>query len=194
MPLSGHPVVMRLPPTRQPGHHHEDDHHHDGDHHHEAEPAHGFLARLRHLLRPHSHEPASSVDAKLEASAEGMRALWISFAALGVTTLIQAAVVVLSGSVALLGDTMHNASDALIAIPLAVAFVTRPPTSEPALHLRVWPGGGPGRHRDRADDRAVVGPGCLGGDQQAGSPATGHGSGGRRRSRDCRFRRKRGRR
>jgi cation diffusion facilitator family transporter len=58
-----------------------------------------------------------------------MRALWISFAALGVTTLIQAAVVWLSGSVALLGDTMHNASDALIAIPLAVAFVLgrRPP-------------------------------------------------------------------
>ncbi len=58
-----------------------------------------------------------------------MRALWISFAALGVTTVIQAAVVVLSGSVALLGDTMHNASDALIAIPLAVAFVIgrRPP-------------------------------------------------------------------
>ena len=65
----------------------------------------------------------------MEASAEGMRALWISFAALGVTTLIQAAVVWLSGSVALLGDTMHNASDALIAIPLAVAFVLgrRPP-------------------------------------------------------------------
>lgn len=58
-----------------------------------------------------------------------MRALWISFAALGITTLIQATVVWLSGSVALLGDTMHNASDALIAIPLAVAFVLgrRPP-------------------------------------------------------------------
>ena len=58
-----------------------------------------------------------------------MRALWISFAALGVTTIVQAVVVVLSGSVALLGDTMHNASDALIAIPLAVAFVIgrRPP-------------------------------------------------------------------
>ncbi len=58
-----------------------------------------------------------------------MRALWISFAALGVTTLLQAAVVLLSGSVALLGDTMHNASDALIAIPLVVAFMLgrRPP-------------------------------------------------------------------
>jgi cation diffusion facilitator family transporter len=69
------------------------------------------------------------VDAVLEASAEGIRALWISFAALGVTTLIQAVVVAVSGSVALLGDTMHNASDALIAIPLVVAFVLgrRPP-------------------------------------------------------------------
>ncbi len=65
----------------------------------------------------------------MEASAEGMRALWISFAALGITTVIQAVVVALSGSVGLLGDTMHNASDALIAIPLAVAFVLgrRPP-------------------------------------------------------------------
>jgi cation diffusion facilitator family transporter len=111
---------MKLPPTRRPDHH-------DGDHHDDHE--HGSFAKLRHLLRPHSHEAASSVDANLEASAEGMRALWISFTALGVTTLIQAAVVVLSGSVALLGDTMHNASDALIAIPLAVAFVLgrRPP-------------------------------------------------------------------
>jgi cation diffusion facilitator family transporter len=84
---------------------------------------------VRHALRPHSHEPSATVDAALEASAAGMRALWISFAALGVTTLVQAGVVVLSGSVALLGDTMHNASDALIAVPLAVAFVVgrRPP-------------------------------------------------------------------
>ncbi|MGW6513702.1 cation diffusion facilitator family transporter, partial [Streptomyces niveus] len=32
-------------------------------------------------------------------------------------------VVILSGSVALLGDTVHNAADALTALPLAVAFV-----------------------------------------------------------------------
>ncbi|HUZ38923.1 MAG TPA: cation diffusion facilitator family transporter [Streptosporangiaceae bacterium] len=65
----------------------------------------------------------------MEASAEGMRTLWISLAVLGVTALIQAAVVVVSGSVALLGDTLHNAADALTAVPLGVAFVAgrRPP-------------------------------------------------------------------
>jgi cation diffusion facilitator family transporter len=49
---------------------------------------------------------------------------------LGVTALVQAAVTVLSGSVALLGDTLHNAADALTALPLAVAFIVgrRPPT------------------------------------------------------------------
>jgi cation diffusion facilitator family transporter len=47
-----------------------------------------------------------------------------------VTALIQAAVVVLSGSVALLGDTLHNLADALTAVPLLVAFslARRPPT------------------------------------------------------------------
>lgn len=66
----------------------------------------------------------------MEASAEGMRALWISFAVMVVTALIQALVVAFSGSVALLGDTMHNATDALIAVPLGIAFVLgrRPPT------------------------------------------------------------------
>jgi cation diffusion facilitator family transporter len=95
-----------------------------GSHGHEhAHPAPGVLDRLRHALRPHSHEAADQVDAALEASAEGMRTLWISLAVLGVTALIQAIVTVLSGSVALLGDTLHNAADALTAVPLAVAFL-----------------------------------------------------------------------
>jgi divalent metal cation (Fe/Co/Zn/Cd) transporter len=38
------------------------------------------------------------------------RALWLSLAGLGVTAAAQATVVVLSGSVALLGDTLHNSS------------------------------------------------------------------------------------
>jgi cation diffusion facilitator family transporter len=66
----------------------------------------------------------------METSAEGIRALWISLAVLGATTVIQAVVVAMSGSVALLGDTLHNAADALTAVPLGVAFVLgrRPPT------------------------------------------------------------------
>jgi cation diffusion facilitator family transporter len=113
-PASGH----------DPGHGHD----HEHDHHHE--PARGLAGRLRHLLRPHSHEAADQIDAVMEASKEGMRTLWISLGVLGATALIQAAVVVLSGSVALLGDTLHNAADALTAVPLGVAFVVgrRPPT------------------------------------------------------------------
>ena len=66
----------------------------------------------------------------MEASADGLRTLWLSLAALAVTALLQAVVVAVSGSVALLGDTLHNAADALTAVPLAIAFLAgrRPPT------------------------------------------------------------------
>jgi cation diffusion facilitator family transporter len=82
----------------------------------------GISARLRHAVHPHSHETAGQVDAVMEGSAEGMRALWVSLGVLGLTALIQAVVTALSGSVALLGDTLHNAADALTAVPLGVAF------------------------------------------------------------------------
>ncbi|MGW3633036.1 cation diffusion facilitator family transporter [Streptomyces sp. NPDC005122] len=82
-----------------------------------------FGHRLRHLLTPHSHEAADKVDVALESSARGMRALWVSLAVLGATALVQAVIVVFSGSVALLGDTVHNAADALTAVPLGIAFV-----------------------------------------------------------------------
>jgi Cation efflux family len=76
------------------------------------------IDRFRHVLRPHSHDAADKADAPMEASAEGIRALWISLAVLSGTALIQAAVVAVSGSVALLGDTLHNVADALTAVPL----------------------------------------------------------------------------
>ncbi|WP_083448682.1 cation diffusion facilitator family transporter [Actinoplanes rectilineatus] len=82
----------------------------------------GLGHRLRHLVTPHSHDSADKVDTALEASDEGMRALWISLAVLGVTAAAQALIVALSGSVALLGDTVHNVADALTAVPLGVAF------------------------------------------------------------------------
>jgi cation diffusion facilitator family transporter len=66
----------------------------------------------------------------LETSGEGLRALRLSAAVLGLTALVQAVVVAASGSVALLGDTLHNVADALTALPLAVAFALgrRPPS------------------------------------------------------------------
>ncbi|MEU2378929.1 cation diffusion facilitator family transporter [Streptomyces misionensis] len=96
------------------------DHHEHGPHQH-GTPS--LRHRLAHLLTPHSHETADKLDAALESSAQGMRALWVSLAVLGATALAQAAVVAVSGSVALLGDTVHNAADALTAVPLAIAFV-----------------------------------------------------------------------
>jgi Cation efflux family len=93
-------------------------------------PGRVHAGRLRHLLHPHSHQAADKVDAAMEASTGGIRALWVSLAVLGGTALLQAAVVAVSGSVALLGDTLHNAADALTAVPLGIAFVLgrRPPS------------------------------------------------------------------
>jgi cation diffusion facilitator family transporter len=51
-----------------------------------------------------------------------MRTLKISLVALAGTAAVQAAIVVASGSVALLADTIHNVADALTAVPLAAAF------------------------------------------------------------------------
>jgi cation diffusion facilitator family transporter len=74
------------------------------------------------VVRPHSHDAADSVDAALESADEGIRAVKISLVALGATAVTQALVVVLTGSVALLADTVHNFSDALTAVPLWIAF------------------------------------------------------------------------
>ncbi len=113
-------------------HDHTPDRHHGG-HNHGGGTAHApghsvsRLGRLRHrlahLVTPHSHETTDKVDTAMETSREGMRTLWISLAILGLTTIVQAVIVALSGSVALLGDTIHNAADALTAVPLALAFV-----------------------------------------------------------------------
>src|SRR5213078_616029 len=79
--------------------------------------------KIRHVVTPHSHDSADKVDPALESSRDGLRALWISLAALGATAALQALIFVFSHSVALLGDTVHNAADALTAVPLGIAFV-----------------------------------------------------------------------
>src|SRR5947209_7405568 len=99
---------------------HRDEHEHDREHDHGHQ---GLWARVRHAVGPHSHDHDRAVDSVLESSAEGLRTLWISLAGLAATALAQAVVVALSGSVALLGDALHNAADALTAVPLAVAFL-----------------------------------------------------------------------
>jgi cation diffusion facilitator family transporter len=113
--------------AREHGHTHDHDHGHDHAHEHDRD---GLLARLRHLVTPHSHDSAVAVDSALEASDRGIRALLVSLLVLGATAAVQAVVAVLSGSVALLGDTLHNVADALTAVPLGIAFWIgrRPPS------------------------------------------------------------------
>lgn len=83
------------------------------------------------MLGGHSHDPADQIDGVVEADTAGRRALLISLAGLGLTAALQAVVVALSGSVALLGDTLHNIADALTAVPLLLAFTVarRPATA-----------------------------------------------------------------
>jgi cation diffusion facilitator family transporter len=108
-----------------------EDHRHEGRDHEEAA---GGWSGLKHALSDalggHSHDSADQIDGALEANAAGQRALLISLAGLGVTAGIQLIVVLLSGSIGLLSDTLHNFADALTAVPLLVAFALarRPPT------------------------------------------------------------------
>ncbi|MBN9187798.1 cation diffusion facilitator family transporter [Microbacterium sp.] len=99
------------------------DHQHAHEHEHEHEHPGGVKGFLYRLFVPHTHDASDSIDDALEASSAGIRALKISLVILLATTVLQAVVVVFSGSVALLADTVHNFSDALTAIPLWVAFV-----------------------------------------------------------------------
>ena len=116
------------------GHSHDHGHDHEGHHHHDHSHGHGHTHHghahhkglkgwLFELFVPHTHDAADSVDDALEASAQGIRALKISLFMLLGTTVLQFLVVLVSGSVALLADTIHNFSDALTAVPLWVAFI-----------------------------------------------------------------------
>jgi cation diffusion facilitator family transporter len=85
---------------------------------------------LYRLLVPHTDDPHDSIDDALEASAAGIRAVKISLLGLALTAGLQMIVVIISGSVALFADTIHNFADALTAVPLWIAFLLsrRPPT------------------------------------------------------------------
>jgi cation diffusion facilitator family transporter len=109
------------PAEHEHSHSHSHSHSHDDGHDHDH--ASGLRGFLVHLFVPHTHDAADSVDDALEASTEGVRALKISLFVLLATTMIQFAIVLLTSSVALLADTVHNFSDALTAVPLWVAFV-----------------------------------------------------------------------
>ncbi|MCW2984846.1 MAG: cation diffusion facilitator family transporter [Conexibacter sp.] len=70
----------------------------------------------------HSH---GLVDRSITRSRDGLRVVGLSLAVLLVTAAVQAVIFAGTGSVALLADLIHNAGDALTAIPLGIAFFLR---------------------------------------------------------------------
>jgi cation diffusion facilitator family transporter len=82
-----------------------------------------------HRPRTHAHSHGL-VDRSIVRSRAGVRAVALSLAVLGATAAIQAVIFVLSDSVALLADLIHNFGDALTAIPLAIAFIARSDRAE----------------------------------------------------------------
>ena len=100
----------------EPGSDH--DHNHADDHDHADETG-SWWAQIFHL---HSHDDNLAGDPDLEGSELGIWALKVSLVSLLATALFQVIIVVISGSVALLADTIHNFADAGTAIPLWIAF------------------------------------------------------------------------
>jgi cation diffusion facilitator family transporter len=107
------------------GHHHASGHGHG----HEHEHGHGHAAsgsgprRLLGWLRPHAHDVSDQIDSALERSDRGIRATQLTLAVLLATSALQLVIAIVSGSVALLADMVHNVADALTSIPLWIAFV-----------------------------------------------------------------------
>lgn len=107
-------------PTKHGHHAHDHAHRHGHDH---AHGEHG-----------HSH---GLIDDSIKRSHEGLRAVSLSLGILGLTAGLQAIVFALSGSIALLADLIHNAGDALTAIPLGVAFLLQSRRAEGYAGLAV---------------------------------------------------------
>src|SRR3954451_12433567 len=82
----------------------------------------------------HSH---GLVDDSIKRSREGVRAVLLALAVLGAAALVQAFILVATGSVALLADLIHNVGDALTAVPLGIAFWMRSDAAERYAGLEV---------------------------------------------------------
>lgn len=105
-------------------HPHPHDHPHDHDHNHT--PHHqGWWGRMAAIFHLHEHSHSRGELASDQAfldNEESIRTVWLALAALTVTSTLQIVIVVWSGSIALLADTVHNIGDGLNSIPLLVAF------------------------------------------------------------------------
>jgi cation diffusion facilitator family transporter len=104
------------------------EHHHHGAHRHVVLP---FASHEGGHEHAHDHDHVHGlVDPEITRSRDGVRVVAASLGVLAATAVLQLLVFMLSGSVALLADLVHNAGDALTAIPLAAAFVMMSRTAE----------------------------------------------------------------
>jgi cation diffusion facilitator family transporter len=111
------------------------EHPHDGPHAHGDGHPHGDRHAHSHAHgHGHSH---GLVHDSIKRSRAGLRAVLASLAVLGVAAALQTLVFVLSGSVALLADLIHNFGDALTAVPLGAAFLLRSERAERTAGLFV---------------------------------------------------------
>jgi cation diffusion facilitator family transporter len=81
----------------------------------------------------HNHDHRHShglIHPTIKRSREGLKAVGLSLAILGLTALAQVAIFVATGSIALLADLIHNFGDAGTAIPLGIAFLMRSERAE----------------------------------------------------------------
>jgi len=99
------------------GHGHGGDSDRDGH-----ERGRGVWAKVKHVVVPHAHDSNEAIQSAQESSAQGIRAAWIGLAGMGVTAILQIFIVAISGSIALLADTLHNVGHAATTIPLVIAF------------------------------------------------------------------------
>ena len=123
----------RRAPEAQLPHEHRHDHEHDGHdhgHHHNHDDGHHHS----HDDHDHSH---GLIHESIKRSREGIRAVLLSLGVLGVAAVAQTVIFVLSGSVALLADLIHNFGDALTAVPLGIAFLMRSERAERTAGLLV---------------------------------------------------------
>ena len=117
LPRRSQPLVHAHARDPEPGHSHPHDHGHRHVHDHD-----------------HSH---GLVDRSILRSREGVKAVSLSLAVLGLAAGAQVAIFLLSGSVALLADLIHNFGDALTAVPLGIAFFLRSLRGEKLAGLAV---------------------------------------------------------
>jgi cation diffusion facilitator family transporter len=103
----------------------------------DLDPPHAHHSHTRDAADQHDGHSHGLVAPSITRSRDGLRVVLVSLTLLGITAAGQAAIYIATDSVALLADLIHNAGDALTAIPLGAAFLLRSDRAERGAGLAV---------------------------------------------------------